>query len=75
MKTKVLISLFAGFTALTTVSGAEKQKSSAIADYPFWMSPKRGSVGQFVPGLTAALQLTASQRIKSQRPAIEMVQG
>lgn len=54
-----LVTLFAGFM---TLDAAEKQKGSAVADYPFWTSPKRGAVGQFVPGLNAALQLTDAQR-------------
>ena len=62
MKTKVLICVVTGFTALATVVGAEKQKSSAVDDYPFWTTKKRGYVVQFIPGLTAALQLTTSQK-------------
>jgi len=62
MKTNVFVPLFAAFTALATVGAAEKQKASAFDDYPFWTSKKRGNVGQFFPGLTATLQLTASQK-------------
>jgi Spy/CpxP family protein refolding chaperone len=74
MTTKVFAPLLASFIALATVGGAEKQKTSAVDDYPFWTSKKRGNVGQFVPGLTAALQLTASQRDQIAAARDEMAQ-
>jgi hypothetical protein len=57
-----LTTLLAGLTALATLGAAEKQKASGAGDYPFWTSKKRGYVGQFVPGLNAALQLTDAQK-------------
>ena len=74
MKTKVFAPLLASFIALATVGGAEKQKTSAVDDYPFWTSKKRGNVGQFVPGLTATLQLTASQKDQIAAARDEMAQ-
>jgi hypothetical protein len=46
-------------------AGAEvggKSKVGAFSDYPFWTTKKRGAVGQFVPGLNAALLLTDEQK-------------
>jgi len=62
MKAHLFIPLLAGFIALTTLNAAEKQKASTLSDYPFWTSKKRGYVGQFVPGLSATLQLTEAQK-------------
>jgi hypothetical protein len=62
MKSHAFSALIAGVTLLTTLAAAEKQKSSSVADYPFWTAPKRGDVRQFVPGLNAALQLTNAQK-------------
>jgi hypothetical protein len=56
-----LTTLLAGITALATLGAAEKQKLPGGGDYPFWTSKKRGYVGQFVPGLNAALQITDAQ--------------
>ena len=62
MKTQFLVPLVTLLAAFMTLDAAEKQKASAVADYPFWTSLKRGAVGQFVPGLNAVLQLTDAQR-------------
>lgn len=62
MKTRPLLALFlTTLIALATLGAAEKQKGSAVGDFPFWSSKKRGPSGQFVPGLNAALQLSAAQ--------------
>jgi len=57
-----LTTLLAAITALATLGAAEKQKISAVDDYPFWTSKKRSSTGQFVPGLNAVLQITDAQK-------------
>src|SRR3954470_21250502 len=64
MTKHLVLLLAAGLTALPIVTAAEKPKTSTVAEYPFWNSKKRGPVPQFVPGLTAALQLTDAQREK-----------
>lgn len=53
---------------------AEKQKSASVSDYPFWTAPKKGaSVAQFVPGLTAVLELTEAQKQQIAAAREEMV--
>jgi hypothetical protein len=66
MKNYIASLLVAGLSALAiaSASAAEKPKASAVTDYPFWSLKKRGLVPQFVPGLTAVLQLTEAQREK-----------
>lgn len=64
MKNYIVILLMAGLTAITVAGAAEKTKASTVTDYPLWSSKKRGFVPQFVPGLTAVLQLTDAQREK-----------
>jgi hypothetical protein len=54
--------LLTGFTALGTLVAAEKQATTDLSNYPFWSSKKRGATTQFVPGLTAALQLSDAQK-------------
>ena len=54
--------LLTGFTALGTLVAAEKQATTDLGNYPFWSSKKRGPTPQFVPGLTAALQLSDAQK-------------
>lgn len=54
--------LLAGAWPLFTSSAAEPGKRPDVTDFPFWTAKKRGYVSQFVPGLTAALQLTDEQK-------------
>ena len=62
MKLNSLILLIVGLTGLAPLGAAEKPKLSDVSDYPFWTSQKRGQVGQFIPGLNAALQITDAQK-------------
>jgi hypothetical protein len=59
-----VFALFTIASFATLAAAADKTKSSAVDDYPFWTAKKRGSVAQFVPGLTAVLELTDAQREK-----------
>ncbi|HEV7405556.1 MAG TPA: hypothetical protein VGO11_21605 [Chthoniobacteraceae bacterium] len=60
---QLLVSLLAINLAGAAEKGApEKAKSSDFSTYPFWKEKKRGDVPQFVPGLTAVLQLTDAQK-------------
>jgi ABC-type proline/glycine betaine transport system ATPase subunit len=38
-----------------------QEKRPSVADFPFWSAPKQEYVRQFIPGLDAALLLTADQ--------------
>ena len=69
--------LLAGFIALGSSSAADKSKVADVADYPFWTGKKRGPVTQFVPGLTAVLQLseTQKQEIAAAREEISSDEG
>lgn len=58
----LLIGLVVGIMAASFAGGAEKEKRTSVSDFPFWSSKKRGDVAQFIPGLTAALQLTEDQK-------------
>ena len=63
MKTHPFLTLLlAVITALGTLGAAEKQKRPDVTDYPFWTAKKRGYVAQFVPGLTAVLELSDAQK-------------
>jgi hypothetical protein len=62
MKKRIVIALLAGFAVIASAHAVEKPKPAGAVDYPFWTSPKRGHVGQLVPGLNAVLQLTDAQR-------------
>jgi hypothetical protein len=64
MKTRPLVIALVLACAGLAAAAAEKQlqeKRSSVSDYPFWNARKRGDVPQFVPGLTAVLQLTPTQ--------------
>ena len=55
-------------TALAAVailaSPAAAQKKPAVTSFPFWTAPKQPHANDFVPGLTAALELTPEQVAK-----------
>jgi hypothetical protein len=57
-----LLSIWLVTFAIGTAIAAQKEKSTTVSDYPFWTSPKRGPVADFVPGLHAVLDLTDSQK-------------
>lgn len=63
MKTKLLLhQLLAALLVVGTAGAADKVKRADVSDYPFYSAKKRGYVAQFVPGLTAVLQLSETQR-------------
>jgi hypothetical protein len=63
MKTNPFLHLLVvGFTAIAPLDAAEKQKTPGASSFPFWTAKKRGYVPQFVPGLTATLQLSEAQK-------------
>jgi hypothetical protein len=77
MKLNSFILLIAGLTGLAPLGAAEKPKFPDVSDYPFWTAQKRGQVGQFVPGLNAALQITDAQKeqIATAREAFSSDEG
>lgn len=42
-------------------SPAAEKKPAQVRDFPFWSAPKRPHAREFIPGLSAALQLTPDQ--------------
>ena len=46
------------------VSPAAAQKKPGLTSFPFWTAPKQPHANDFVPGLTAALELTPEQVAK-----------
>jgi hypothetical protein len=63
MKTVPIVqSVLAGTLLLCVSSAADFKKGREVADFEFWTAKKRGHVPQFVPGLTAALELSDAQR-------------
>jgi hypothetical protein len=68
----LLTPLLAGFIALGSSSAADKSKVADVSNYPFWDGKKRGLVAQFVPGLTAALELTGAQKEQIAKAREEM---
>src|SRR5438132_10712520 len=56
--------LLVGLLVAAVPAQAQKEKSRDVSNFPFWTAKKRGYVQQFVPGLTAALQLTDEQKEK-----------
>jgi hypothetical protein len=58
--TMLLFGLWVG----AATAHAQKEKSRDVTNFPFFTAKKRGNVPQFVPGLTAALQLTEEQKEK-----------
>jgi hypothetical protein len=56
----MILTLVAG-TVLAISSPAAEKKPAQVRDFPFWSAPKRPHARDFVPGLSAALQLTPEQ--------------
>ena len=54
--------LAAAITATTFTPVAQKEKRADVTGFAFFTAKKRGAVPQFVPGLTAALQLSEQQK-------------
>jgi len=62
MKPLLLLGLLlAGTFPPPSSAAAKDEKRPDVADFQFWTGKKSGYVSQFVPGLTAALQLTEAQ--------------
>lgn len=55
-RTVLLLSSVINFSSV-----AVQEKRPGVADFPFWSAPKQVYARQFVPGLNAALLLTAEQ--------------
>lgn len=61
----VLLPLLAALcTALALPALAQKKASTDLAGFPLWSAKKNPLTGPFIPGLNAALLLTAEQRDK-----------
>jgi hypothetical protein len=58
----LLALLLVGVLSLSSLGAAENEKRPDVADFPFWTGKKRGYVSQFMPGLTAVLQLSEAQK-------------
>ncbi|MBI3881947.1 MAG: hypothetical protein HY301_18035 [Verrucomicrobia bacterium] len=62
MKHTLILLAFAALIAMPSPALAQKEKSADVTGLAFFTAKKRGHVAQFVPGLTAALQLSAQQK-------------
>lgn len=63
MLLRIALVIAAGALIPNAASAAEK-KPGQLRDFPFWSAPKQIHARAFVPGLQAALQLTAEQMAK-----------
>ncbi len=66
----LLVSL--AFTIASTASATDK-KPAAVRDFPFWSAPKQPHARAFVPGLNAALGITAEQAEKIEAACRETI--
>jgi hypothetical protein len=73
----LLAVLLTGAFSLSISAAVKDEKRPDVADFPFWTGKKSGYVSQFVPGLTAALQLSDAQKeaIASAREAWSSDEG
>jgi hypothetical protein len=61
----MLLRIAAALAAVALVaSPAAAQKKPGLTSFPFWTAPKQPHANDFVPGLTAALELTPEQVAK-----------
>lgn len=64
-RSRLLLSLGLMLAALALPAAAQKQKSNDLAGFPLlWSAKKNPLTGPFIPGLNAALQLSAEQKEK-----------
>ena len=56
----IVLALVASLVVAVPSPAAEK-KPAQVRDFPFWSAPKRPHARDFIPGLSAALQLTPEQ--------------
>ncbi len=71
MFTRSLIAVVAALFGLS--AAAADKKSPALRDFPFWTAPKQPHARAFVPGLQAALAISAEQAEKIEAACRETI--